>query len=266
MNSLLIFPEELLENNQVVLKGDRAEHAVSTHKLSTGARVRAALVNVGRGEAHVDSIARDQVRLSYHNLLPPLNARPLDFLVAVSRPQTVKKVLQFAAMTGVRSVQFVRAERSEKSYLDSGVWEEKQLRRELALGIEQSYDCRLPEIGLHRRFLPFAEDVLPNFLRERQAQLLVADTQHSQRSPLVDLSPRLSKSFVIAIGPELGWNEFELGLFLKQEALLVDLGPRILRTETALAVLSSQVEVIEAFKRTAFYRVPGEGSRLATKS
>lgn len=244
MNSLLLLPEEFVDNTEAVLRAERALHAINTHALKPGLRVRACVLGKGRGEIDVLNVSPSEVRVSYRQLLVALPRTPVDVIVAVPRPQTVKKVLQFAAMTGLRSVHFVRSERVEKSYMDAGIWQPQMIARELYLGIEQSYDSQLPQIQLHSLFKPFVEDFLPALLKEERTSLLVAETQHDLRQPLKALMQGEANRFVVALGPEAGWNSFEISKFLAASAALVDLGPRILRVEIALGMLVGQIEAL----------------------
>ena len=96
--------------------------------------------------------------------------------------------------------------------------------------------ARLPEIVAP---LPLSEAIARHLVGRRP--LLVAALV-AGAPPLRDwlVSRRAAPvpdEAVLAIGPEGGWIDAELGSFERAGFRTIDLGPRILRTETALAAL-----------------------------
>ncbi len=77
-----------------------------------------------------------------------------------------------------------------------------------------------------------------DLLRRPHGPLLLAD---GSGLPLAALAPLLppSGTLTIAIGPEGGWSTGELDAARREGALLLSLGPNILRTETAAAVATA---------------------------
>jgi RsmE family RNA methyltransferase len=104
------------------------------------------------------------------------------------------------------------------------------LRQQLILGLEQAKDTALPELRLARLFRPFVEDELPGLLAGGTG--FVAHPGLGS-GPGTVLQPPL----ILAIGPEGGWIEAEVRSLFEAGLKPLDLGPRILRTETALATL-----------------------------
>ena len=106
----------------------------------------------------------------------------------------------------------------------------ENLREQLLLGLEQAKDTVLPELRLARLFRPFVEDELPALLAGGTGLLAHPGTGKASPKPLV-------APLTLAIGPEGGWIDAEVASLLKAGLKPLDLGPRILRTETALAAL-----------------------------
>jgi RsmE family RNA methyltransferase len=106
----------------------------------------------------------------------------------------------------------------------------ENLREQLLLGLEQARDTVLPELRLVRLFRPFVEDELPGLLGGGTG--LLAHPGRGEPAPKVRVAP-----VTLAIGPEGGWLEAEVQSLLRAGLQPLDLGPRILRTETALAAL-----------------------------
>ena len=77
---------------------------------------------------------------------------------------------------------------------------------------------------------------LRDFLRETNAAAgrVVLSFTESGGGPIAEVLRGASPSEVVAvIGPEGGWSNDEVDLFIEASANLVSLGPRVLRTETA---------------------------------
>ena len=100
----------------------------------------------------------------------------------------------------------------------------------LLQGLEQARDTVLPEVNCHRRFKPFAEDLLPSLTAGKQA--LVAHPGDHPPCPRQVNGPTL-----VAIGPEGGFIPYEVDKLREAGCEPISLGPRILRVETALTSL-----------------------------
>jgi RsmE family RNA methyltransferase len=155
---------------------------------------------------------------------------PLTLLLALPRPKVLDRCLQSAAALGVARIILLNAWRVEKAYWTSPKLEEAHLREQLILGLEQARDTVLPELHLARLFVPFLEKDLPAFTEG--ARKLLAHPGAEAPCPR-----GLETPAVLALGPEGGWIAAELESFAGAGFEPVSMGPRVLRTETALAAL-----------------------------
>lgn len=247
MNSLLIFPEELKSQNKAVLVGKRASYTREFHGLTKGIKIRATFWNRGLGSAEVIESSAERIVLKTRILKKITKSSHTELIVAVPRPQTVKKIVSTAAMMGVTKVHFIRAERCEKSYLTSNALTEEAIKEEIIKGLEQAYACNPPHVTIHQRFKPFIQDYLSTYLKQHKKQKvvgLIADTTKESKSSLAQVKISKSSFVMIAIGPELGWNKFELGLFKDCGFQAISLGPRILRVEVAATAMLAQVDLL----------------------
>jgi RsmE family RNA methyltransferase len=150
---------------------------------------------------------------------------------------------QLAAI-GVRRIMLTNAERVERAYFDTHVIAPACYRPLLLEGLQQARDTRVPAVSVHRRFRPFVEDDLDGLVGE--ARRVVADPSASRpiRSVVADVPD--SGRVVLAVGPEGGWNAFELALLEKHGFQSAGMGPRTLRTDTAcIALLALLHDVLE---------------------
>jgi RsmE family RNA methyltransferase len=105
-------------------------------------------------------------------------------------------------------------------------------------GLQQAKDTRLPQVSIHRQFRILVEDQL-DFLSDATLRLVadpaaVTSPGEAVRKALqVDSGARL----LLAIGPEGGWNAFELNLLDAHGFSSIGMGARTLRTDTACVAL-----------------------------
>ncbi len=242
MNSLIILPAECVDVSCAVLEGARAAYAYDPHGIRAGQRVKAAVMGGLRGEALVKESSLQRVVLELSLTVAALEPRPLDLVVGVSRPQTIKKVVQAAVMLGAKSLHFVRSEKGEKSYLQSTALLEESLREESLKALEQVWDSRPPAIVVHRSFSHFCGKKLSELEHAAHGLKLVA---HPGGQPVRGAAPRgAAGGAVLALGPERGWSEAEIGAFRDQGFTVVDLGERVLRVEIALTFMLGQLDAL----------------------
>src|SRR6185369_10266130 len=114
------------------------------------------------------------------------------------------------------------------------VLDEACYRPLLIEGMQQARDTRLPIVSIHRQFKVLVEDHLDTLFGE--GLRLVADP-HGTPSIGATIAAHPDQRVLVAIGPEGGWNAFELALFQAHGFRLVGLGPRTLRVDTACTAL-----------------------------
>ena len=137
MNSLVLFPQEVRESAVAVLEGARARYAFDTHGVRDGQSLKVAVMGGRRGQGRILLASIDKVTIELALSDECLETIPVSLFVGVSRPQTIKKVIQAAVMFGVSSLHFVRSEKGEKSYLQSRSLDEESLEAEALKALEQ---------------------------------------------------------------------------------------------------------------------------------
>jgi 16S rRNA (uracil1498-N3)-methyltransferase len=146
---------------------------------------------------------------------PPSN--PVTVALAIPKRDRPEWIVQKLTELGVSRIVFVHAERSVVRW--DGARAERhlaKLRRVGSEAVQQSRGVWLPEIDG-----PVAAvDVLPGAIVAEPGGRELASTDR-----------------VVAVGPEGGWTADELALAADR----VDLGPRILRVETAALVLAARI-------------------------
>jgi 16S rRNA (uracil1498-N3)-methyltransferase len=105
------------------------------------------------------------------------------------------------------------------------------ITEQLVLGLEQAKDTLMPEVVLKKGFKPFVQDELPALIKGKLA--LVAHPEKVGTDTTFFKESSVCPYFLI-IGPEGGIIDYELESLKAAGCQTVDLGPRILRTDSVL--------------------------------
>jgi len=234
VNLLLLDPGEIDTGGDVLLSGARAAHLRDVLRVEAGHHVRIGVVDGPRGTATVQSVGGETVaiRCELEADIPP---RPhVDLLLAVPRPKVMRRLWAQIAALGIGQIILTNAEKVERNYFDTHILAPETYRPLLIEGLQQARDTRLPAVSIHRQFRVLIEDQLDAlFGRGRR---VVADP--SAATPLTDVARSSAEGrMLLAIGPEGGWNAFELGLLRAHGFQPAGMGPRTLRTDTACVAL-----------------------------
>ena len=233
MNLILLFDADFVAPSVAQLRGRRLQHVTEVHRAAVGSSL---VVGVAGGRIGTGVVTRLDDVLELHVTLDrdPPAPLPLTLVLALPRPKVLNRVIASATSLGVKRIFLINAWRVEKSYWKSPRLSEENLSVQRVLGLEQARDTVLPAIETRRLFRPFVEDELPSIARDSLA--LVAH-------PIVDREcPRaVSSAVTLAIGPEGGFIAQEIESFARIGFEPVSLGERILRVETAVAVLIARL-------------------------
>lgn len=242
VNFLLLEAHEPDADGRCRLFGRRAEHVRAILRAEVGDVLRAAIVDGPRGEARITALADDAVEFAcaWREEVEPVPADAL--LLAVPRPKVLLRMLAHAAALGFGRIELFRSWRVDKSHLHSDAMRPDTQRAALLAGLEQTGRTRLPAIGCHALFRPFVEDALPAL--PLPALRFVADPAAATATAALALGS--AAGVALAIGPDGGFLPYEVDRFAAQGFLPVSCGARPLRTETALAVLKGQLDLLRA--------------------
>jgi RsmE family RNA methyltransferase len=230
VNLVLLLPEDLVTPDRARLAGRRLAQVREVHRAAVGDDLAVGLLGGNMGQGRVLRLDDEALELALTLDQAPPPKLPLTLVVALPRPKVLNRVVAAAASLGVARLVLVNAWKVEKAYWSSPRMAPEHLRQQLILGLEQAKDTVLPELRLARLFRPFVEDELPALVG--QGTGLVAHPGSGQAFPKLLAAP-----ITLAIGPEGGWIDAEFQSLLRAGLRPLDLGPRILRTETALAAL-----------------------------
>ena len=234
MNLLLLDEEDRIDSQCVTLTDIRAAHVLNVLRATPGQTVRIGRLDgpFGIGTVVAASDGRVTLRCEFDAATPP---RPqVDALLALPRPKVMRRLWAQLAAIGVGQIILTNAERVERHYFDSHILSEPTFRPLLIEGLQQARDTRLPAVSIHRQFRILVEDHLDELFGD--GIRLVADPSGTTSIGSA-LDTYGTGRVLLAIGPEGGWNSFELSLLASHGFQVVGLGPRTLRTDTACTAL-----------------------------
>ena len=237
MNLILLEERDRLDATRVRLTDARATHLLKVLRVTPGQSVRVGLLDGPLGMGTVEALSNDSVTIRcVFETQPPSRPR-VDVLLALPRPKVMRRLWAQLAAIGVGQIILTNASRVERDYFDTHIITEASYRPLLIEGLQQARDTRLPHVSIHRQFRILVEDHLdglfPSGLR------LVADP--SGTTSISNMLAGDHARALLAIGPEGGWNGFELTLLEVHGFTRVGLGRRTLRVDTACVALLSQV-------------------------
>lgn len=237
MNLILLHSTEITPEGYVRLHGRRATHLLNVLGVQREQVVRVGVLDGPLGTAQVVDVAADAVSLQCV-FEPAVAPRPrVDLLLAMPRPKVLQRLWAQVAALGVGQVMLTNAERVERNYFDTHVLTPEVYVDLLIEGLQQAKDTHLPRVSVHRQFRVLVEDDLDRLAPATRR--LVADPSATQQ--IGDALGGCDQRVLLAIGPEGGWNAFELSLLDRQGFARVGLGARTLRSDTACVALLAVV-------------------------
>jgi RsmE family RNA methyltransferase len=236
MNIILLDPKQASSADRYQLDERQYEHLIKVVKVQVGDKLRVGILNGCLGDAKYlgeNSQGQAEIEILQLNQAPP-KALPLTLVLALPRPNMLKRTLLNISAMGVKKIILLNSAKVEKSYWQSPVLAPDNIDRILLEGLEQARDTQLPQWQKMTRFRPYVEDLLP---LEMEGKIgLLAHPYQADSCPI-----NLAQESVLAIGPEGGWNEFEVSKWKEAGFKSVHLGERILKVETAVPVLLSRL-------------------------
>jgi 16S rRNA (uracil1498-N3)-methyltransferase len=248
MNLLLFESNEIKNDQTVCLQDRRSDHIIKILGCKPGDSVRAGIINGPVGTAEILSIRAKEknapvlLRFSAQDDSQPEHPA-VDLIMGLVRPIMLKRVLAQVASLGVGRIFLVNGNRVEKSFFNASLLRDDKYRFYLVQGLEQAKDTFLPQVTIHERFKPFVEDFIPTVSKEYDRMLVAHPGDTADLKQI--LGNNIKGKTLLAVGPEGGWVDFEIGKFIEYSFVPVSLGRRVLRTDTAVVGLLAQLMLLQ---------------------
>jgi RsmE family RNA methyltransferase len=231
MNSIIISDEngvitdpKIMGHLHTVLKskvGDILRIGVLNHDIYSGE-----ILNLDQATCVLKLTLVEKAELPWFNLI-----------VGLSRPQTMKKILEHGTTFGASGFHFFKAELSEKSYLDSKIFSGQAYNEFMLDGLSQSgIYTHMPSFALEK-YNPASQ------YQKKTAQkfILDLDTDNTFHDYTIDKTLPLH----LAIGPERGFTRNDIVEFHQAGFQSVKISSTILRVEHAVYAAIAQLELLK---------------------
>ena len=223
MNIVLFNEEEL---DRPLAKDDaRALHVLNVIGCRQGDSFDVGLIDGPRGKARIEAATHRGLELDFHFSETVPRLYPVTMIIGLPRPPNARRILKDLTTQGADTLHFVDTDKGEKSYLKSRLWTDGEYQRLLREGAEQAFCTRLPEVVIHKSLTACLEQL-------SDATDRLALDNYEAAMPLGTFQ-RCQERCVLAIGSERGWSAAERNLLRKTSFELVNIGDRVLKTETA---------------------------------
>ncbi len=235
-------PPPLQAQTQVALPEASALHVTRVLRLRLGAELTVFDGRGGEYAAEIVTIARAQVRVAVgpHRPTERESSVRITLLQSLARGERMDLIVQKATELGVYRMVPVASQHSVVRLEGSAATRRIEHWRQVAIGAcEQCGRNRIPRVA----------DVMDVATAGGAAELPVERyllspeaTENLTAALKRDSPEHESRSVALLIGPEGGWSQGELAIAQRFDFRPVQLGPRVLRTETAALVAVAIVQ------------------------
>ena len=249
--NLLIFEESdfiAANKNEFFVGAAKTQHLQVVLKADVGSKIKIGQLNGKIGSGEIKSFADGGTVIEIKELNQDSVQPEFDLILALPRPQMLKRILENITTLGVRRLYLINSKRVEKSFFSSPVLKTENLKKHLVLGLEQAAVTIMPEVEIFNRFKDFTSRVLAD--KSLDKTLKVVAHTGGQTSPARVINQRenscdnINNGATVAVGPEGGWLDSEVEIFEQFGFVQVSLGKRILRVETAVYALLAQMQIV----------------------
>ncbi|GIX61179.1 RNA methyltransferase, putative [Babesia caballi] len=247
MNLILVRPEDVREEGGElrvrITDKRRLTHIRYVLKADVGKELKLGVVNSTLDTATVAAVDPGVVTLrlssAFRSHCPPPEP-VVDLVVGLPRPKSLDKLLQYAASMGVARIKLVCSSRVELDYLKSHQLEPGSLEQSLVLGMEQGVTTFMPQVQLFKSLGALQRDLE----KEGPSFRLIAHPGTPDTLASLGAAEHRSGPVMVAIGPEGGWVEHEVGFYEGLGFRKFNIGERILRAEVAAVAVLAQLQLL----------------------
>jgi len=232
----ILFEKSEIRDGVATCGGARAEHILRVLHGEVGQALRTGEVGGRLGTGEIVAIGGGTVSVRVRHGEEPLPSW-CDLVLAPPRPRVLKRLLPQLASLGVGRIVLVGAKKVERDFWGATLLKEEVHRPLFVEGLMQAATGEMPSLVLRRNFARFVRDELDAAFPTPNRVVAHPHADAAAPRPAGPGDGRL----LLAVGPEGGWTDEELALLESRAFRRFSLGPRILRTDTALVALLSKL-------------------------
>jgi 16S rRNA (uracil1498-N3)-methyltransferase len=222
-------------NDQIALSNEHAHYLSVVLRLRAGDRVRVFNKEQGEYLAKLYKYGKQDYQIEIlDKLRDPKTHAPLIAAPAIIKNDKFMLSLEKSVELGATQICPLMCARSQLRTLNLS-----RLEKCIIEATEQSERLEIPSIN--------AATMLANFLQDTAANTIIVCNENELESKSIkNLSSEvLNGSIAIVVGPEGGFSDDEIKLFYTCEKVIsVSLSPTLLRSETAMLVALSQIQMM----------------------
>lgn len=234
----------------VIEQREQIDHVIEVLDAKVGDTLKIGQLQGNLGHGVISGISSTTITLSEISLdIAPPAKLGLTVVLALPRPKVLRRLIMDMTALGVAHIILLNSYRSQKSYWQSPMLD--RLEEFVFEGLQQAGDSIAPRISLKKRFKPFVEDELAQYLGNaggvvahpyaaRSFDEYFAERLASKELQPTAVSASTALPSVLCIGAEGGWIDYEVALLAEHGCVPISIGRRILRTEAAVNVLIGQ--------------------------
>ncbi|CEM61559.1 RsmE family RNA methyltransferase [Treponema phagedenis] len=238
--NIILFENNELKNFLLVLKKNdpRFIHIKKILKLGVHDSFKAGIIDGEKGFAEIIRFDEKELIARFKPNEKGLALAPITLILGFPRPIQLRRILRDISGLGIAELWLTGTVLGEKSYMQSELAQESEIRRLLIDGCSQAGQTIIPKVS--------GFDSLRSLFKTKRAEVsaknkkLLFDVLKTSTA-LSDISVFDTSDFLLAIGSERGWTEEERELFYEQNFTAVGMGARILRTETAVCAACAAI-------------------------
>jgi RsmE family RNA methyltransferase len=236
MNQIVIEQSEYSSDTRTVClgSGERLTHLNTVIKAHPGDELKLCVLNQFCAMGILKSLSSEEAIIEIKEKLE-FPDHSIHLLIGMSRPPTIKKVLEHATCMGIKAFHFIGTSLSERSYMQSKITNPEQYEKYLKLGLAQSARYyKMPQVFFHKNIYAAPYSQLPDsrFVLERDT-----DSTFLKYQPL-------TYPLCMAIGPERGFSDEEINYLEEKSFQAVRISNTTLRVEHAVFGSISQLELL----------------------
>jgi 16S rRNA (uracil1498-N3)-methyltransferase len=224
-------PKETFTDTHAIISGDDVKHIYRVLRLENGEKI--AINNLEGKEylGEIEEITKQYVKVKIVEELGCNNESNINITLFQGLPKSTKMdlIVQKCTELGIRKITPLITNRVDVKLKG----EFKKLDRLHRIALEASKQSKrtiIPDIDE-----PVEFDRMIDMLSSMDMIVVPYEnaTGYGIRNAISEIGEKTIKNIAIVIGPEGGFEEYEIDNLKKSGANIVTLGPRILRTETA---------------------------------
>ena len=231
-------PFDMDVGQSLSLPGDTAQHLSRVLRMKPGRKILLFNGHGGEYSASVTDVQRNRVTVNIESYSDhcPESPLKLTLIQSISRSDRMDYTIQKSTELGITHIQPVFSEHGIVKLEPRRLARKQQHWQKIAISAcEQSGRTLVPEILTPQNILPVLEQQYSSDVLK-----LIMHTSDSTASPfrVKDIPAELDACVILA-GPEGGLSDLEVKKAMQHDFKIIQLGPRILRTETAAMALIS---------------------------